>query len=291
MRLELFVVIAGLLAGVAAEEDIKVTDPTDQDLSKTKDPADPKLRSAGDLSAEEEKMVEDLMRSTAADGSDRVDQESVVTTGASNIDDLLKDAGFAPAPPWQSGKRAVRKAARCRACEFVVGMLDEKILNALAEREKEMPLEDAVIAPVTEAEFHAMLASVCADAGMYVDTLWDAGARTSTGRRDLEFLAAGTRVKQGQALEEKMKGHYETACADVARIYKDELTESVRLWNRDPDVNLFLKTREVLFETEDSAKMRGAACETTLELCPEGSILVKRDARGNPKGGHPKGDL
>lgn len=72
-------------------------------------------------------------------------------------------------------------------------------------------------------------------------------------------------------------------------MYKDELTESVRLWDRDPDVDLYLKTREVLFETEDSATMRGAACEKTLELCPVGSILVKRDARGNPKGS--KGDL
>jgi hypothetical protein len=61
-------------------------------------------------------MVEELKKA-AADGSDRVDKESIVTSESGNIDDLLRDAGFAPAPPWQSGKRAVRKAARCRACE------------------------------------------------------------------------------------------------------------------------------------------------------------------------------
>lgn len=206
--------LAAGLVGAAAEEELNVTDHDPlYDTATTGRAKEPTL---GDISAEDNQMVEELMRNTAADGSDRVDQESVVTTGASNIDDLLKDAGFAPSPPWQAGKRAVRKAARCRACEFVVGMLDEKILNAITEREKEMPLEGAVVAPVTEGEFHAMIATVCADAGMYVDTLWDAGARTSTGRRDLEFLSAGTRVKPGQSLDEKMKGHYETACADVS---------------------------------------------------------------------------
>ena len=41
--------------------------------------------------------------------------------------ELLRDAGFAPAPPWQSGKRAVRKAARCRACE--VGLATPNALH------------------------------------------------------------------------------------------------------------------------------------------------------------------
>ena len=59
----------------------------------------------------------DELKRGAKDGSDRVDSDSVVTTGTGSVEDLLKDAGFGPSPPWQSGKRAVRKAARCRACE------------------------------------------------------------------------------------------------------------------------------------------------------------------------------
>lgn len=195
----------------------------------------------------DEAMLEDLKKG-AADGSERVDKESIVTSDSGNIQDLLRDAGFAPAPPWQSGKRAVRKAARCRACEvsrgvcararargfdvtasqlytlrythfdtilrrnyahcltdaacgvaqFVVGMLDEKLMNALSDRTKEMPEPDAAIEPVGEEEFHAMLDAVCTDAELYVETLWESGARTSTGKRDLEFLAAGSRIKAGQ---------------------------------------------------------------------------------------------
>lgn len=45
-----------------------------------------------------------------------------------------------------------------------------------------------------------MLDSVCNDAELYVETLWESGARTSTGKRDLEFLSAGSRVKVGQDL-------------------------------------------------------------------------------------------
>ena len=84
--------------------------------------------------------------------------------------------------------------------QFVVGMLDEKILYALAMREKEMPKPDAVVEPVPLGEFHSLLESVCADAGTYIDTLWDSGAMTATGRRDLEFLAAGKRIKMGQQI-------------------------------------------------------------------------------------------
>jgi hypothetical protein len=84
--------------------------------------------------------------------------------------------------------------------QFVVGMLDEKIMNALADRTTEMPDMDAPIDPVSEEEFHAMLDSVCNDAELYVETLWESGARTSTGKRDLEFLSAGSRVKVGQDL-------------------------------------------------------------------------------------------
>ena len=84
--------------------------------------------------------------------------------------------------------------------QFVVGMLDEKVLYALAMREKEMPKPDAVIEPVPLGEFHSLLESVCADAGTYIDTLWDSGAMTATGRRDLEFLVAGKRIKMGQQI-------------------------------------------------------------------------------------------
>ena len=84
--------------------------------------------------------------------------------------------------------------------QFVVGMLDEKIMNALADRATEMPDMDVPIEPVSEEEFHEMLDSVCNDAELYVETLWESGARTSTGRRDLEFLSAGSRVKVGQDL-------------------------------------------------------------------------------------------
>ncbi len=73
-----------------------------------------------------------------------------------------------------------------------------------------------------------------------------------------------------------MKDHYVTACADVVRMYKNELTESIRLWNREPDLDHFIKTKEVLFQTDDVAIRRGEACEKTLELCPEGSIIVKK---------------
>ena len=72
-----------------------------------------------------------------------------------------------------------------------------------------------------------------------------------------------------------MKGHYVTACDDVVRMYKDELTESIRLWPREPDMDHYIQTEEVLFQTDDMAKQRGEACEKTLELCPVGSILVK----------------
>ena len=72
-----------------------------------------------------------------------------------------------------------------------------------------------------------------------------------------------------------MKGHYVTACKDVARMYKNELTESVRLWSREPDLDHFIQSKEVLFQTDDMALQRGEACEKTLELCPKGSILVK----------------
>ena len=77
-------------------------------------------------------------------------------------------------------------------------MLDEKIMNALADRTKEMPEANAPIDPISEGAFHAMLTTVCNDAGLYIETLWDSGARTSTGKRDLEFMAAGTRIKPGQ---------------------------------------------------------------------------------------------
>ncbi len=86
------------------------------------------------------------------------------------------------------------------AGQFVVGMLDEKIMNALADRATEMPDLDSPIDPVAEEDFHVMLDSVCADAELYVETLWESGARTSTGKRDLEFLSAGSRVKVGQDL-------------------------------------------------------------------------------------------
>jgi hypothetical protein len=76
-----------------------------------------------------------------------------------------------------------------------------------------------------------------------------------------------------------MKGHYVTACNDVARMYKNELTESIRLWSREPDLDHFIKTKEVLFQTDDMALRRGEACEKTLELCAEGSILVKKKSR------------
>ena len=77
-------------------------------------------------------------------------------------------------------------------------MLDEKLMNALSDRTTEMPEPDATIDPVGEEEFHAMLDAVCNDAELYIETLWESGARTSTGKRDLEFLAAGSRIKAGQ---------------------------------------------------------------------------------------------
>eukprot|EP01046_Picozoa_sp_COSAG06_P024015 COSAG06_NODE_1936_length_8030_cov_4.318245_3_plen_142_part_00 len=55
--------------------------------------------------------------------------------------------------------------------QFVVGMLDEKIMNALADRTKEMPEADAPIDPISEGAFHEMLTTVCNDAGLYIDTL------------------------------------------------------------------------------------------------------------------------
>ena len=74
-----------------------------------------KKHEAMDINIDDE-MINDLQKG-ATDGSDRVDKETIVTSDTGNIEELLRDAGFAPAPPWQSGKRAVRKAARCRACE------------------------------------------------------------------------------------------------------------------------------------------------------------------------------
>eukprot|EP01043_Picozoa_sp_COSAG02_P042367 COSAG02_NODE_3598_length_6507_cov_15.869538_4_plen_116_part_00 len=74
-----------------------------------------KKNKAMDINIDDE-MINDLQKG-ATDGSDRVDKETIVTSDTGNIEELLRDAGFAPAPPWQSGKRAVRKAARCRACE------------------------------------------------------------------------------------------------------------------------------------------------------------------------------
>lgn len=78
-----------------------------------------------------------------------------------------------------------------------------------------------------------------------------------------------------------MKGHYVTACKDVARMYKNELTESIRLWSREPDLDHFIQTKEVLFQTDNMALRRGEACEQTLELCPVGTILVHDKSRRN----------
>ena len=40
-----------------------------------------------------------------------------------------------------------------------------------------------------------------------------------------------------RAQDETLKEKYVTACADVARMYKDELAESVRLWERFADAD------------------------------------------------------
>lgn len=79
-------------------------------------------------------------------------------------------------------------------------MLDEKLMNALADRTTEMPDMDKPTDPIGKEEFHTMLGSVCNDAELYTETLWESGARTSTGKRDLEFLTSGSRVKVGQDL-------------------------------------------------------------------------------------------
>eukprot|EP01046_Picozoa_sp_COSAG06_P024014 COSAG06_NODE_1936_length_8030_cov_4.318245_2_plen_127_part_00 len=113
----LCVAAAAGLAGSAHGEEIEVTDPSEDDLRRSPGPPGGEAADGEPLNLNvDDAMVEELKKA-AADGSDRVDKESIVTSESGNIADLLRDAGFAPAPPWQSGKRAVRKAARCRACE------------------------------------------------------------------------------------------------------------------------------------------------------------------------------
>ena len=75
-----------------------------------------------------------------------------------------------------------------------------------------------------------------------------------------------------RAQDETLKEKYVTACADVARMYQDELAESVRLWERFADADAYLSDGEIVFETEKSTEQRALACEQTLELCPEHSL-------------------
>ena len=80
-----------------------------------------------------------------------------------------------------------------------------------------------------------------------------------------------------RAQDETLKEKYVTACADVARMYKDELAESVRLWERFADADAYLNDGEIVFETEKSTEQRALACEQTLELCPEHSLRPPKD--------------
>ena len=100
------------VATTADCEEIEVSDASPADDARA---PRAKKHDAMDINLNDE-MINDLQKG-ATDGSDRVDKETIVTSESGNIEELLRDAGFAPAPPWQSGKRAVRKAARCRACE------------------------------------------------------------------------------------------------------------------------------------------------------------------------------